>query len=119
MKFNLDNLVEEFEELEKKLSDPEIFKDQKKVREVSARKKQITEAVEIYKEYKSLNEALVENKQMLKTEKDSEMIDLLKMEILEADEKIPELEEKLTISLLPKDPNDDKNIMVEIRAAAG
>ncbi len=119
MKFNLDNLVEEFEELEKKLSDPEIFKDQKKVREVSTRKKQITEAVEIYKEYKKLNDSLAENKEMLKAEKDSEMIDLLKMEIQEADEKIPELEEKLTLSLLPQDPNDDKNIMVEIRAAAG
>ena len=53
MKFNLDNLVEEFGELEQKLGDPDIFKDQKKVREVSSRKKEISEAVELYKEYKS------------------------------------------------------------------
>jgi len=119
MKFNLDNLVAEFEELEKKLSDPEIFKDQKKVREVSTRKKQITEAVNLYKEYKQLNETLIENKEMLKAEKDSEMIDLLKMEIVETEEKIPVLEEKLTVSLLPQDPNDDKNIMVEVRAGTG
>ncbi len=119
MKFNLDSLVEEFEELEKKLSDPEIFKDQKKVREVSSRKKQITEAVNLYKEYKSLNEALEENKQMLSDEKDEEMKDMLKEEIKDIEVNIPEIEEKLTLSLLPQDPNDDKNIMVELRAWAG
>jgi peptide chain release factor 1 len=116
MKFNLDNLVSEYEELEKKLSDPEIFKDQKKVREVSARKKQITEAVELYKEYKDLYEALEENKQMLDEEKDEEMREMLKEEIKEIEVKIPDLEEKLTLALLPKDPNDEKNIIVEVRA---
>jgi len=119
MKFNLDWLVDEYLELEVKLSDPEIFKDQKKVREVSTRKKTIEEAVEIYKEYKSLNESLEENKQMLKDESDSEMKEMLKDEIKEIETKIPVLEKKLTISLLPKDPNDDKNIMVEVRAWAG
>lgn len=119
MKFNLDSLVEEFKGLESKLSDPEIFKDQKKVREVSFRKKQITEAVELYKEYKSLNDTLEENKQMLSDEKDDDMKDMLKEEIKEIENKIPDLEEKLTISLLPKDPNDDKNIMVEVRAGTG
>jgi len=108
--------VDEYLELEVKLSDPEIFKDQKKVREVSTRKKTIEEAVEIYKEYKSLNESLEENKQMLKDESDSEMKEMLKDEIKEIETKIPVLEKKLTISLLPKDPNDDKNIMVEVRA---
>jgi peptide chain release factor 1 len=65
MKFNLDNLVAEFEELEQKLGNPDIFKDQKKVREVSARKKQIEEAVTLYREYKDINTALEENKEML------------------------------------------------------
>ena len=116
MKFNLDNLVVEFGDLEQKLWDPDIFKDQKKVREVAKRKKQIEEAVDIYKEYKGLNESLVENKEMLKEEKDSEMKEFLKAEILEVEEKIPTLEEKLTISLLPKDDNDEKDIMVEVRA---
>ena len=118
MKFNLDNLVEEYEELEKKLSDPEIFKDQKKVKEVSSRKKNIEQAVNLYKEYKKLNEALVENKEMLSVEKDEEMKEMLKEEIRDVEGKIPEFEEKLKFALLPKDPNDDKNIMVEIRAAA-
>jgi len=119
MKFNLDNLVAEFGDLEKKLSDPDIFKDQKKVREVAKRKKQIEEAVELYREYKQLNESLQENKEMLKEEKDEEMKDLLKSEILDTEEQILALEEKLTISLLPKDDNDDKNIMVEVRAGTG
>ena len=119
MKFNLDNLVKEFEELEGKLSDPSIFKDQKKVREVSSRKKQISNAVELYKEYKAVNESLEENKEMLKVESDAEMKELLKMEIDEANDKIPELEEKLTLALLPQDPNDDKNIIVELRAWTG
>lgn len=119
MKFNLDNLVAEYGELEQKLWDPEVFKDQKKVREVASRKKSIEEAVNIYKEYKALNNALTENKEMLWLEKDEEMRDLLKMEIHEAEEVIPELEEKLKISLLPTDPNDDKNIIVEIRAGTG
>lgn len=81
MKFNLDNLVEEFEQLEQSLGDPEIFKDQKKIREVSSRKKSIEGAVELYKEYKIANTALEDNKAMLSDEKDDEMKDLLKMEI--------------------------------------
>jgi len=119
MKFNLDNLVEEFENLEKKLSDPEIFKDQKKVKDVSSRKKSIKWAVNLYKKYKSINESLLENKAMLWEEKDEEMRELLKEEIKEAEIKIPEMEETLKIELLPKDPNDDKNIMVEVRAGTG
>jgi len=119
MKFNLDNLVTEYEDLEKQLSDPEIFKDQKKVRQVSSRKKAIEGAVELYKEYKSVNEALIENKEMLKEEKDEEMREMLKEEIKELEVKIPEMEETLKIELLPKDPNDDKNIMVEVRAGTG
>ena len=118
MKFNLDTLVEEFESLEQELSNPEIFKDQKKVKEVSSRKKSIEEAVGLYREYKTLNESLEENKEMLATESDGEMKDLIKMEISDAESQIPELEENLKIALLPKDPNDDKNIMVELRAGA-
>ncbi len=119
MKFNLDNLVTEFENLEKELSNPDIFKDQKKVRSVSSRKKQLEEAVALYREYKQLNNDLNENKEMLKEEKDEEMRELLKEEIRETENKIPEFEENLKISLLPKDNNDDKNIIVEIRAWTG
>lgn len=119
MKFNLDNLVAEFEELELKLSDPEIFKDQKKVREVASRKKTIEEAVHLYKDYKKWFESLDENKAMLDLEKDEEMRELMKEEVRELELKLPELEEKLKVSLLPQDRDDDKNIIVELRAWAG
>ena len=116
MKFNLDSLVEEFSSLEQELSNPDIFKDQKKVKEVSSRKKSLEEAVGLYKEYKNLYTALWENKEMLSEEKDEEMKELLKLEITQIEEQIPEYEEKLKMALLPKDPNDEKNIIVEIRA---
>lgn len=119
MQYNLDNLVEEYHELENKLWDPEIFKDQKKVKEVSSRKKMIEKAVVLYKEYKAMNEALVDNKEMLDAEKDEEMRDMLKEEIKEIESKLPEFEEDLKIALLPTDPNDEKNIIVEVRAGAG
>lgn len=119
MKFNLDTLVEEFKALELKLSDPEIFKDQKKVKEVASRKKSIEGAVLLYKDYKSCNESMVDNKEMLAEEKDEEMREMLKEEIRESEVKIPEMEEALKIALLPQDPNDDKNIMVEVRAWTG
>lgn len=116
MKFNLDSLVEEFEDLEKQLMDPEIFKDQKKVKTVATRKKSIEEAVNLYREYKVLHKMLDDNKEMLGVEKEEEMRELIKLEIHEAEEKIPAIEESLKVALLPKDPNDDKNIMVELRA---
>ncbi len=119
MKFNLDTLVQEYENLERELSNPDIFKDQKKVKQVSTRKKSIEEAVTLYREYKSLNESLEENKEMLGQESDADMKELIKSEISESEQRLPELEEKLKYALLPKDPNDDKNIMVELRAGAG
>ena len=119
MKFNLDNLVAEFYELEQKFWDTEIFKDQKKIRDIANRKKQIEEAVILYKKYKDLNNSLEDNKKMLKEEKDDEMKELEKREIKEIESKIIDFEEKLKIALLPKDLNDDKNIIVEVRAWTG
>ena len=95
MKFNLDNLVQEFAGLEAKLSDPEIFKDQKKIREVATRKKSIENAVDLYKEYKRMHNTVEENKEMLYEEKDEDMRDMLKEEIREYEDKIPEIEEEL------------------------
>ncbi len=119
MKFNLDTLVEEYENLEKELSDPEIFKDQKKVKQLSTRKKSLEEAVNLYREYKNLYMQYEQNKELLAEEKEEEMKELFKTEISEAEESIVQYEEKLKIALLPKDPNDNKNIIVELRAWAG
>lgn len=114
--FNLDNLVIEYENLEKELSNPDIFKDQKKVREISSRKKQISKSVELYKDYKKAQNALKEAVEMLYNEKDEEMRELAKMQKDESEEIITKLEEELKIALLPKDQDDDKNIIVEVRA---
>lgn len=119
MKFNLDNLVKEFDSLQESLTNPEIFKDQKKVKEVSSRKKQIEESVLLYKDYKNYNKSLDENKEMLNIEKDEEMRELLKLDINDLEEKINDLEERIKVALLPKDLNDDKNIIVEVRAWTG
>jgi peptide chain release factor 1 len=119
MKFNLDNLVSEYEDLEKKLTDSEIFKDQKKVKEVASKKKSLEQAVTLYKEYKASNGALEQNKEMLYSEKDEEMRELIKDEVANLEIKVADIEEKLKVALLPKDPNDDKNIIVEVRAGTG
>ncbi len=119
MKFNLENLVLEYEQLEQELSNPEIFKDQKKVREVSSRKKQISEAVNLFKEYKKAYVSLDEAVDMLYNEKDEEMRELAKMQKDESELIISELEEKIKLALLPKDQDDDKNIIVEVRAGTG
>ena len=119
MKFNLDNLLSEYDKLQEELSNPEIFKDQKKVRELSSRKKQLEESVELYKEYKKAYESLQEAVDILYNEKDEDMRELAKMQKDESETLITELEEKIKYSLLPKDNDDDKNIMLEVRAGTG
>jgi len=119
MKFNLENLLAEYERLETELANPEIFKDQKKLKEVSQKKKSMEEAVTLYKEYKKLHASLDEAVQILYDENDEDMRELAKMQKEESEKAIEAMEERLKIALLPKDPNDDKNIMVEIRAGAG
>jgi peptide chain release factor 1 len=115
MKFNLDNLVLEYNKLEEELAKPEVFKDQKKVKEVALKKKQLEESVTLYKEYKKINKALEEAVDMINTP-DLEMRELALMQKEESELAIEALEEKLKLALLPKDPNDEKNIIVEIRA---
>lgn len=116
MKYNLDSLLEEFANLEAEMSDPSIYSDQKRLREVASKKKRIEEPVELYREYKACYESLEEAKIMME---DPEMKELALEEKKEAEKKIPDLEERLKIALLPKDPNDDKNILLEVRAGAG
>lgn len=119
MKFNLDNLVLEYDKLQEDLSSPEIFKDQKKVRELSSRKKQLEESVNLYKDYKKAYSSLNEAVEILYNEKDEDMRELAKMQKDESEIYIAELEEKIKYSLLPKDNDDDKNIMLEVRAWTG
>lgn len=119
MKFQLDNLITEYENLEAELANPAIYSDLKKLKEVNQKKKSLEKTVELYKEYKTLYSNYEEAKTLVIDEKDPEMLELMKWEIALAEKKIPELEDALKIALLPKDPNDEKNIILEVRAWAG
>ena len=119
MKFELDNLITEYKSLETELSDGEIYSDLVRLKSVTRRKKNLEKTVGLYLEYKQTYANLDEAKALLANEKDPEMLAMAKEELAICEAKIPELEEALKIALLPKDPNDDKNIILEIRAGAG
>lgn len=115
----LDSVVSRFEKLSEKLSDPSIYDRQDEFKKVSSERANLEEVVEVYKEYRKIKSDLEEAKNILKNEKDEEMREMAKEELSENENKIGVLEEKLKILLLPKDPLDDRNVMVEIRAGAG
>jgi peptide chain release factor 1 len=119
MKFELDHLVDDFHALETKLQDGAIYSDPKLLKETMQKKKTLEKTVELYTQYKSLIQNLAEAKEILATEKDSDMIELAKMQLTESESQLPDLEEALKLALLPKDKNDDKNIILEVRAGAG
>lgn len=115
----LEEVVNRFNELNSILGSPEIIKDTNKMMECNKALSEITPLVEKYQEYKTLQEELQYMKDSLKNEKDSEMREMLNEEQREIESKIPVLEEELKVLLLPKDENDDKNVIVEIRGGAG
>ena len=112
-------LEERFKELSESISDPEVIADQEKWRKLMKEHSDISPIIEKYREYKAAVDAVSDSKEMLKEENDAEFKELLQIEIEENEEKIPVFEEQLKILLLPKDPNDDKNVIVEIRGGAG
>ena len=115
----LDDLLRRYEELMLELNDPSIANDQVKFRKLMKEQSDLTPIVEAYKEYKGCKETVEESLAILDEESDEEMRELAKEELNVAKEKIEELERQIKILLLPKDPNDDKNVIVEIRAGAG
>ncbi|HJB78824.1 MAG TPA: peptide chain release factor 1 [Candidatus Nosocomiicoccus stercorigallinarum] len=115
----LDILEDRYEQLNELLSDPDVTSNPDKLREYSKEQSDLSEKVEVYREYKSHRDTISESKEMLEESDDPEMNELLKEEIKESEAILPELEEKLKFLLIPKDPNDDKNVVMEIRGAAG
>lgn len=108
-----------YEKLNELLSDPDIVNDTSKLRDYSKEQSDIQETVETYREYKEVKEQLDDAKAMLEEKLDAEMREMVKEELGELEDRIEALEERLHILLLPKDPNDDKNVIMEIRGAAG
>lgn len=112
-------IEEKYKELGITLSDPDVIADYNRFRDLSKQRKAMEETVETYNAYKAAQEAIDEAREMLHGEKDQTMRDFLNNEISTNEEKIAQYEEKMKVLLLPKDPMDDKDIMLEIRGGAG
>ena len=115
----LEDLLIRFEELMGELSSPDVTSNQERFRKLMKEQSDLTPIVEAYKEYKKSKQDIADSLEMLEAESDDDMREMLKEELNDAKKRVEELEEKLKILLLPKDPNDDKNVIVEIRAGAG
>ena len=112
----LDSVEKRYEDLTKKISDPEIISKQDEWKNYMKEHAEIEPIVEKYREYKKVKQAIEDAKEMLE---DPEMTELAEMELLDNKEKLPKIEEELKILLIPKDPDDDKDVICEIRAGAG
>lgn len=113
-------LVEDrYEQLNGLLSDPDVISDVNKLRDYSKEQAELEKLVSSFRNYRTASEELKDAKNMLEDDLDNEMKEMVQLEIDELTEQVESLEEELKILLLPKDPNDEKNVIVEIRAAAG
>lgn len=114
----LDSYIARYDEITELLSDPEIVTDIKKMTALAKEQRGIEKIVVLYREYLALDAGLNDLKEM-KKDNDPELAEMAELEYEESIARMAALEEELTILLLPKDPNDDKNVIVEIRGAAG
>ncbi len=115
----LEDLVARLDEIQLSLSDPSIISDQDKFRRLMKEQADLAPIVEKYLEYKNAKQTIEDSLMMLDEESDEELRELAKEELNEAKAQVETCENELKILLLPKDPNDDKNVIVEIRAGAG
>jgi len=115
----LEALEQRYEKLGEMLCDPDVVSDIDKLRKYSKEQSDLEDTVEAYRQYQNNKQQLTDAKSMLEDKLDDEMREMVKLEIDELNESIEQLSEQLRILLLPKDPNDDRNVIVEIRGAAG
>jgi peptide chain release factor 1 len=115
----LQSVEDRYERLNELLSDPEIINNNNKLREYSKEQSDISDTVQAYREYKETKEQLKDAKVMLDEKLDPEMREMVKEEVSELQSQLDEIEARLKILLVPKDPNDDKNVIMEVRGAAG
>ena len=115
----LEDLLIRYEEVMGELQEPDVANDTERFRKLMKEQSDLAPIVEAFKEYKQCRQNVEDSLAMLEEESDEEMRELAKEELNEAKARIEELERELKILLLPKDPNDDKNVIVEIRAGAG
>ncbi|MCI8706317.1 MAG: peptide chain release factor 1 [Lachnospiraceae bacterium] len=115
----LEDILLRFEEIMNQLSEPDVANDTNRFRRLMKEQSDLAPIVESYQEYKQAKQNIEDSLAMLEEENDEELRELAKEELNDSKAKVEELEKKLKILLLPKDPNDDKNVIVEIRAGAG
>ena len=115
----LEDLRIRLDEILNELQEPDVANDQNRFRKLMKEQNDLTPIVEAYNEYKECKQAIEDSLEMLEEESDEEMRELAKEELNDNKKRVEELEQELKILLLPKDPNDDKNVIVEIRAGAG
>ena len=114
----LEDLLIRLEEILSELQEPDVASDPNRFRKLMKEQSELTPIVEAYKEYKACKQNIEESLELLNEESDEDMRELAKEELNESKARVEELEHELKILLLPKDPNDDKNVVVEIRAGA-
>ena len=115
----LEDLIRRYEDINMMLGDPSVVSDQERFKSLMKEQKNLEPLVECYSKYKKCKQTIEESLLMLDEESDPDMKEMLREELSDAKGQIPELEEQLKILLLPKDPNDEKNVIVEIRAGVG
>ncbi|WP_071131317.1 peptide chain release factor 1 [Enterococcus timonensis] len=115
----LQSLADRYEELGELLSDPEVISDTKRFLQLSKEEAGLRETVAVYRRYKEVEKEISETEELLSENLDGEMAEMAKEELSTLKKEKEALEERVKILLLPKDPNDDKNIILEIRGAAG
>lgn len=115
----LEDLLIRFQEIEDNLSEPSVINDQKRFRELRKEHTDLFDIVEKYKEYKETKQGIEDSLTLLEEENDEEMRELAKEELNTCKSRLEEIEQELKVLLIPKDPNDEKNVIVEIRGGAG
>lgn len=115
----LEGLVAHYDELQEMMADPEVINDTKRYMEISKEESDLREVVEKYRKYKANKKEIAENKEIISNESDSDLVEMAKEENSDLEKEISDLEDQIKILMLPKDPNDDKDIIMEIRGAAG
>ncbi|OMP66576.1 peptide chain release factor 1 [Domibacillus epiphyticus] len=115
----LQAVEDRYDKLNELLSDPDVVNNPKRLRDYSKEQSDIQETVEVYREYKEAKEQYADAKVMLDDKLDDDMREMVKEELNELESSLADLEARLKILLIPKDPNDDKNVIIEIRGAAG
>ena len=115
----LDSIEEKYEELSRQLGEPELLADQQKYARAAKQHRELEEIAAKYREYKSLERGIRETEEMLGAEEEAEMVELARAELASLSERRDRVEADLKMLLIPKDPNDEKNVILEIRAGTG